>query len=210
MSNDKEIKKSNAADLRGKKFNKWTVIGLPYRKKGHIFYKCRCECGTEKDIEYSTFKRGTSVGCIKCRNNRYTHHMSNTKLYWVWHGMIQRCEYPHHVGFKNYGGRGVTVCSEWHDFGVFCEWANSNGYKVGLTIERKNVDGNYCPENCTWISPAEQAKNKRTTIKYTLNGVTKTQTEWARHLGIASNTLSERVKKHGVEKALTTKRGQRL
>jgi hypothetical protein len=210
MSQDLEIKKSNAADLRGKEFNKWTVIGLPYRKNNHIFYKCRCECGTEKDVEQSTLKNGKSSGCTRCRNSWHTHHMSSSKLYFVWHGMIERCENKNHVSFKNYGGRGITVCAEWHDAATFLEWAESSGYKEGLTIERVDVNGNYCPQNCMWITPAEQSKNKRNSVKYTLNSVTKTQADWARSLGVASNTLSGRVRKYGVEKALTAKRGKHL
>lgn len=197
-------------DLRGQKFNKWLVIGLPFRNKNHTFYQCKCDCGTMKDVELSTLKRGTSSGCAKCRNNHHTHGKSSSKIYWIWHGMNERCLNKKQPSYKNYGGRGITVCDEWQKFEPFYEWAMANGYAENLTIDRIDVNGNYEPQNCRWATIQEQAENKRTSVKYTFNGETKTQAEWARTLGIARNTLGERVKKYGVEKALTTKKGKHL
>lgn len=90
------------------------------------------------------------------------HGMSHTPLHNIWCGMNNRCN-PNHVHSNGYGKRGISVCNEWSVFENFRDWALANGYAEGLTIERKDVNGSYCPENCEWITLAEQARNRRTT-----------------------------------------------
>ena len=96
-----------------------------------------------------------------------THGKSNTKLYRVWNSMKQRCLNPKDKFYFCYGGRGINICSEWLDqengFINFYNWAIENGYKEGLTIDRIDNDGDYCPENCRWISVSENSRKKRTT-----------------------------------------------
>ena len=105
-----------------------------------------------------------------------THGESKTRLYRVWKGMRERCQNPNHESYHNYGGRGISVCEEWEkDFLAFKSWAIENGYdenaKTGeCTLDRIDVDGNYCPNNCRFISASEQAKNKRNTIKIFYQG----------------------------------------
>ena len=84
-----------------------------------------------------------------------------TRLYGVWCYMRERCGNPNTKRYKDYGGRGISVCSEWDDYAVFRAWALANGYKKGLTLDRENNDSNYEPDNCQWITNAEQAKNRR-------------------------------------------------
>lgn len=87
------------------------------------------------------------------------------KLKRVWRGMIERCNYPKNISYKNYGARGISVCTQWSkEFICFYEWAMKSGYKEGLTIDRINSNGNYCPENCRWATPKEQCRNKRTSV----------------------------------------------
>lgn len=91
---------------------------------------------------------------------------SRTRLYITWLGIKRRCFKENCKDYKNYGARGITICDSWlNDFFNFKDWAYKNGYDDNLTIERKNVDGNYCPENCTWIPMSEQSKNRRNTSK---------------------------------------------
>jgi hypothetical protein len=106
------------------------------------------------------------------------HGKSHERIYSTWSGMTARCQNPKDPAYKNYGGRGISVCSEWQDFEAFREWALQNGYQDDLTIERKDVNGNYCPENCCFIPKAEQSKNRRNTFKITAWGETKTGAEW--------------------------------
>lgn len=105
------------------------------------------------------------------------------RLYGIWIGMRKRCENTKSDAYDRYGGRGVRVCDEWHDWFKFREWALGNGCQDDLTIDRIDVNGNYEPSNCRWITRADQARNRRTNRKITYNGITKTGAEWARELG---------------------------
>lgn len=109
--------------------------------------------------------------------------------------MKTRCSNPKYEHFASYGGRGIKVCDEWrNDFQSFHDWAMSNGYKEGLTIDRIDVNGNYEPSNCRWASAKEQSKNKRNTLFVTHKGITKTLIEWAEITGIKYQTLVCRYK----------------
>lgn len=123
------------------------------------------------------------------------------RLYNIWIGMIQRCENPERSKFADYGGRGITVCDEWHDFRKFVSWAKENGYTDGLTIDRKNVDGNYEPVNCRWATLEEQANNKRSNVFLSCFGVVGTIKQWSELLNVSSYTIYEWVNVHGIEYA---------
>lgn len=104
--------------------------------------------------------------------------------------MKSRCYRRKHVRFCDYGGRGIIVCEEWKDdFCKFKEWALSNGYSDDLTIDRIDVDGNYCPENCRWIPIQEQAKNKRTSHYVNIDGNTMNITEAAKVYSVPRSTM---------------------
>ena len=139
------------------------------------------------------------------KSHWYVHGETHTRLHKIWESMIARCEYEKHPYFADYGGRGVTVCEEWHDYLTFRNWAMSNGYSDDLTIDRiKNEDG-YNPNNCKWSTIKEQQNNKRNNRRLTWNGETKTVTEWAEVVGISKTTIKERLNAGWtVEMALTT------
>ena len=121
-------------------------------------------------------------------------HRGYTKLYNTWLRMKGRCNRPTATSYQYYGGRGISVCDAWqHDFQAFRDWALANGYREGLSIDRIDVNGNYCPENCRWITMAEQQRNKRNVPKISWNGETHTLTEWADILGIKYGTLWKRL-----------------
>jgi hypothetical protein len=115
---------------------------------------------------------------------------------------------------KYYGGRGIRVCDEWQDFTAFRDWALANGYRDDLTIERRDFNGNYSPENCTWVPLSEQSKNRRSLRLITFKGETQYESEWCRRLGVAPCTIARRLKAGWpLELALTVpkmrrKRGQ--
>ena len=129
------------------------------------------------------------------------------RLYSIRKGMLERCYNPNSSHYHLYGGKGVKVCDEWReDYLSFKNWALTSGYEDGLTIDRIDCDGDYCPENCRWASPTVQANNKKNINKYTYNGESHSIAEWARILNVSRELLKDRiVRLHwDIEKALTT------
>lgn len=126
-------------------------------------------------------------------NGHLVHGLCSHPLYDVWQTMKQRCENPHSRGYRWYGAKGVCVCREWNDVTVFFDWAISHGYKKGLTIDRINTDGDYTPENCRWISIAEQQRNKSSNHLIEYHGERHSLTEWSKILGVPRTTLSNRI-----------------
>lgn len=188
----------NKKEMLGKRFGRYLVIAEDKRdSQGAIYYKCLCDCGTEKIVRGSELRAGNVVSC-GCYNReiiRKKNPRSKTKLYGVYLGMKQRCGNPNNTGYPNYGGRGIKVCSEWDTFENFREWAEANGYKEGLTIERIDVNGNYEPTNCRWATRYEQQFNKRTSLYITIDGVTKNASQWADETGINRTTLLLRIRR---------------
>ena len=133
------------------------------------------------------------------------HGHSGDPVYNSWSNMIQRCTNPKHPSYHRYGGRGVTVCTDWMTASKFIEWAYLHGFRVGLSIERIDNDKGYCPENCRWASRKEQQRNRSVNHTVTHNGVTRCLTEWAEILGMNPETLQYRLTRAGltVEEAFT-------
>lgn len=154
-------------DLVGKKFNMLTVISLHSCNKGSI-WNCICDCGKPNIVRAYNLKNGAvkSCGCLQETNpNATTHGMKHTRLYETWDNMKGRCYRPSMGCYKNYGGRGIKVCDEWlQDFIHFYEWAMANGYTDAMTIERKDNNKDYCPDNCTFIPQPEQSRNRRNAL----------------------------------------------
>ena len=105
---------------------------------------------------------------------------------------MDRCYREKAHNYPLYGGRGIKVCEEWHSMDIFGDWAEKNGYKVGLTLDRIDSNGDYCPENCRWATRKQQANNRRNTVYVTIDGVTKTLSEWAEFVGISRSTINNR------------------
>lgn len=103
--------------------------------------------------------------------------------------MFTRCYNPHATNFKDYGGRGISVCDEWRDFAKFAEWALNSGFDESLSIDRINPNGDYCPENCRWVDAKAQANNRRSTREISFEGETKSISEWARFFGMHPSNL---------------------
>lgn len=206
----------NAKDLTGQKFGRLTVIKKAENirtAKGKIITRwiCKCECGKETTVRAGQLVIGKtqSCGCLRYERLKETntkHKMSKTKLYQKWSHMMQRCENPNVERYSHYGGRGIKVCDEWHNFKNFKEWAKSSGYSENLTLDRINVDGNYCPDNCRWVSWNVQANNTTRNHYITYNGETHSLSEWSKILNISYTVLRARINrsKWDIEKAFTT------
>lgn len=132
-------------------------------------FKCACGKETEQYFSYIEGGRVKSCGCLRYKNlskRNSKHSGCGSRLYRIWRGLFKRCENKNSTDYYNYGARGIEICKEWHSFEVFREWADKNGYSDLLTIERKNTNGNYEPDNCCWITKADQAINKRKRIVF--------------------------------------------
>lgn len=135
--------------------------------------------------------------------------LTKRKLYDVWRNMIARCSDPQHQAYNDYGGRGIAVCEEWHKFFPFYSWALSNGYAESLTLDRIDNDGDYCPDNCRWVSWKVQGNNRRTNTFIAFNGKTQSLTMWADEIGLSKEALWNRIYKFKwpIEVALTAPKG---
>ena len=194
-------------DLTGKRFGRLTVISRAENKGKHLMWNCICDCGNTKTARGETLKSGEtkSCGCLlseSTRNRMKTHGFGfENRLYRIWSNMKGRCYSKTSSVYNIYGARGITVCDEWkNDFLAFRKWALANGYdenakRMDCTLDRINVDGNYCPENCRWVDIKTQANNRRTNVFITYNEETHTISEWAEITGIKPFTLASRKRK---------------
>ena len=159
-------------DLTNKRYGKLVVIKQSGRTKDrHILWECKCDCGNIINVSSHdlTTNHTKSCGCLQkevIKNLRFKHGDRDNRLYSVWKTMKKRCENPNCKSYKYYGARGIKVCDEWHDYSVFKEWAYNNGYddkakKYDCTIDRIDVNGDYEPSNCRWVSMKVQNNNKR-------------------------------------------------
>jgi len=130
-------------------------------------------------------------------NHNFKHGLSHHRLHRLWCGMRARCNNPDKNMYNNYGGRGIKVCQEWLEFTPFYNWAMANGYSDTLTIDRKDNDGNYCPENCKWSTNQEQQRNKRNNVLIEIDGITDTLKGWSERIGIPYSTLHRKYHKDG-------------
>lgn len=157
-------------DLKGIRFERLVALREhPVRKNGSICWVCKCDCGNKTIVTSTKLRIGhtRSCGCLSkeiTSKMRRTHGGSRTDLYVMWSAMKRRCQKPNVKSYKDYGGRGISVCDEWEDYAVFRKWANENGYEKGLSIDRIDNDGNYHPDNCRWVTQKENNENTRLNV----------------------------------------------
>lgn len=192
-------------DLTGRRFGNLVVLGRRGSdNKGQSLWLCHCDCGVEKIVRGHDLKGGVkSCGCSrKTSTGLYKHGLSYTRLHGLWRNVKDRCYNPRNKDFHNYGGKNVKMCDEWRtDFVSFYNWANANGYKEGLTLDRIDYNGDYCPENCRWATWLQQANNTRRNIHATINGEVKTVSEWCRIYGVNYRSVQSRIYK-GIEPSI--------
>lgn len=161
--------------------------------------RCRCDCGGEKTALVTNLRAGytTSCGCVRLARAAAaltTHAMSDAPEYVAWMAMRKRCRDPNATCYHRYGGRGITVCEGWHNFKNFISDMGPRP-SPHHSIDRKDVNGNYEPENCRWATSEMQANNRRNNRFIAFQGETKTLAQWARALSIPYSKLKQRVRK---------------
>ena len=199
-------------DLTGKVYKKLTVIErIPSGNRG-VRWKCLCECGNEVVAYSADLVAGNkgSCGCLIATRGIITHGLTGTSLYHRYKNMIRRCDDPKNKSYGNYGGRGITYCEKWSTFEGFLDDMQSS-YIPGLTLERKDVDGNYCKENCCWADYFVQSNNRRSNHHVTYEGRDYTIAELSRKLGVAQWLLGRRIREgHTAEEVIHEKQVELL
>lgn len=192
-------------DWTGSRFGRLVLLDrLPKVKGKHVKWWARCDCGREKAVLIHLVVRGDtrSCGCLRQEKPRI-HGAHRTPEYNVWRAMNQRCHRRTHKQWKNYGGRGISVCTRWrHSFTNFI--ADMGQRPPHTTLERKDNDGDYRPGNVVWATWKEQTRNKRSNVILEFKGQRKTVGDWAVELGINRATLNNRLRSGwSVARALT-------
>lgn len=191
--------KANDPKWIGYRQNKLTVTGIVFKNKRYL-WECQCDCGNTTIVYPQQMITGRQKACrcgksVTFHEMHYKHGGAGTRLYEIWCSMKKRCNNPHAKNYARYGGRGITVCSEWEQFEPFRDWALSVGYAEALTLERKDVNGNYCPENCTWIPQKRQARNRTSNKNIQINGETHTLVEWCEIRKLNYSTVYSRIRR---------------
>lgn len=195
------------------RFGRLTVIREHGRdKRQHVTWLCKCDCGNYRIVRGYALRSGATKSCGCLRHDTFLktfhkHGLTHKRLYNIWSGMKNRCYNVNEPAYKWYGARGIRVCDEWKDNPVaFCEWAECNGYDEHLSIDRKDNNGNYCPENCRWTNMKTQSNNRRNNRRYTYKNKSLTVREWSEATGLPYKLLQNRLCRNhwSIERALTT------
>lgn len=216
------VTKLKIVDHTGKKLGRLTVLGYAYTENKRKMWKCVCTCGNITYLPTSEITRGRTQSCgcyalevqkrprpYQCKFKGTRLKDGRTRISSIWKGMMGRCYNKSYKGYKNYGGRNIQVCPEWHNPLVFQEWAFANGYADDLTLDRIDNNGDYCPENCRWITMFEQSQNRRNCVYLEYQGKRQTLSSWARELNVSEQMLGSRLKADWpVEDLLFTPSGQ--
>ena len=159
MANEKRL-----IDLTGQRFGKLVVIEYAGRnERRESLWRCICDCGNESIVRGDVLRRGTTESCGCGKGLKHGYHKK--PWYSSYKAMMERCYLKSSGNYERYGGKGVTVCDEWHDIKKFAEWVETSGYVPGLTIDRIDPTGNYEPNNCQWLTRSENSKKSHTDKK---------------------------------------------
>lgn len=189
-------------DLSGERFGKLFVIRQGERKSGRIAWECKCDCGNVVNVIGKTLRNGstTSCGCARrevSSRKATKHNMCGSKLYYAYWNMKKRCYNKKSDHYKWYGNEGKVICDEWlgeGGFERFADWSLMNGYDDSLTIDRIDNSKGYSPDNCRWVTPKQNCRNKRNNHLITINGVTKSLIEWSEEYGISDSVVRGRIR----------------
>lgn len=193
-------------DLTGQRFGRLIVQGYSHREKRRDrnqyqhYWICQCDCGNETIVQAVALKNSAhptrSCGCLltEILQARGTHRQQPKSLYQCWRNMKNRCTNPN-IGrsWKDYGGRGITFCEQWDKFEGFRSWALTSGWETGKQIDRIDVNGNYEPKNCRWVTRREQMQNVRTNHVVVIGKEKGCLIYWAAKLGLSIGAITSRL-----------------
>jgi hypothetical protein len=201
--------KANFINIVGQRFGRLTVLSL-HKSGKHTTWNCICDCGKNIIARSDSLRNGhtQSCGCYgqeisKVSGLRHGVFHTNKRLYYIWKGIKSRCD---NMNNKSYGGKGIQLCFEWQNPVNFYNWAITHGYIDNLEIDRIDNDGNYCPENCRWVTEKQNACNRSNNKRITFHNKSLTYSEWERQYGLPQGMISRRINHlhWGAIKAITT------
>ena len=179
-------------DLTGQRFGSLVVLSRQPNRNSKVMWLCQCDCGHQSIVQANHWRDGSTQSCGHCADAR------SSRLYRsVWNKLFQRCYNPNSKDYPNYGARGIKVCDEWKTFWKFRDWAFAHGYDDtatygACTLDRIDVNGDYEPENCRFVTLTEQCRNKQHNHQITYCGITQPISAWATETGISSSALYNR------------------
>ena len=196
-----ELNMSKLIDILGQRFGRLLVIGIGGKQHTTPLWSCLCDCGKTVLASGAALRTGRqqSCGCFrtdKLRAKNSTHGKCDSTEYWIWCGMKDRCNNKNHIGYQNYGGRGIKVCDEWlHSFETFLKDMGPRPSKDHSLDRYPNSDGNYEPSNCRWATGIEQHSNTRKNVVVMDGSESITVMEWARRHGVSPQTVYGRIQR---------------
>lgn len=197
-------------DITGHVYGRLTVISFHSIKNGNARWLCLCECGKTTISHLMSLRRGSAKSCGCLRNelrklNSTTHGMSYSKIHRIWRAMLERCHNVNCKGYRHYGGRGITVCDEWLEFGNFFEDMGDRPTPKH-SLDRVNTELGYSKANCRWATMIEQQNNRRDNVWITYKGKTKTTSQWSRFFNLPRRLIADRFKAgHNLEDVFSNK-----
>lgn len=194
-------------DLTGNRYGRLVAIEEAARKGKKRRWRCICDCGNETVVFQNDLRlnKTTSCGCyhkevISDLMHKHGGKKQKERLYTIWNNMKNRCRNPNDHSYEWYGGKGICVCNEWKKYEFFRDWALENGYEENLTIDRIDSEKDYSPKNCRWITASENSKrvkHPKTERRICVNGESKTESAWAKLIGVSQAAISGWVCKYG-------------
>lgn len=179
---------SKLKDLTGQKFGYLIPLYIDKSQKHkRTCWVCKCDCGNITTVPtcYLTSGHTKSCGCFKFASRNKKHGMRHTRIYNIWCGMKKRCYDKNEPCYCLYGAKGITVCDQWlNDFLEFYNWSIQNGYNDELSIDRIDNSKGYSPNNCRWVTIAQQQRNKSNNVYLEYKGERKIIVQWCEELGI--------------------------
>jgi hypothetical protein len=203
---------SVASDHVPQEFGRLTTIGNEFRTGRTYWQVCQCSCGEVKVVRSAELRRRTkSCGCLQ-RESASTHGKTNSYHFSLWIGMKQRCTNPKNKRFANYGGRGIKVCDRWLGPDGFANFVSDMGERPSPkhSIDRKENDGDYCPDNCRWATDVEQNNNRRCVVFIEHDGKKLSVGAWAKELGMSPGTIWRRIEKGMNTESILAKKDYRF
>jgi hypothetical protein len=159
-------------------------------------YVVECvSCGRSGEMLGGNIRRAKAAGNSGCQCGKGKHGLHAHPLYKVWNGMMWRCHNEKHAAYENYGGRGIYVCSDWHNVEAFVAWGMANGWRPGLQIDRINNDEGYTAANCRFVTPSDNQNNRRSNRFLVVVGQRYTVAQAARRFGLGKTTIKERLRR---------------